>query len=92
MPAAVVLVRRSFGGYQPRFSASASSAAFSRGLSCSQRSRIWVAILNFFNEQKSTRGSVTSRLKPHTPLINRKLRALSRTRAAQWANARGAVG
>ena len=34
------------------FSASALTAAFSRGLSCSRRSRMWVAILNFFTEQK----------------------------------------
>ena len=31
----------------PRFSALASTAAFSTGLSCSRRSRTWVAILNF---------------------------------------------
>ena len=90
----------------PRFSASASTAAFSTGLSCSRRSRTWVAILNFFNEQKkgcgigrnysghsreggSTRRSVTSRLNPHMPLVSHKLRALSLTRAAQWASSAG---
>ena len=41
----------------PRFSASASTAALSRGLSCSRRSRTWVAVLNFFNEQKKAAAS-----------------------------------
>ena len=69
-----------------------------QGLSCSRRSRTWVVIPIFLMSKKigcgidysghlrdggSTRRSVTSRLKPHMPLINHKLRALSLTRAAQ---------
>ena len=40
-----------------RFSASALTAAFSTGLSCSRRSRTWVAILNFSTEQKKAAAS-----------------------------------
>ena len=39
----------------PRFSASASTTALSRGLSCSRRSRIWVAILNFLMSKNRLR-------------------------------------
>ena len=58
----------------PRFSASASTAAFSTGLSCSRRSRMWVAILNFLLSKKKaaaseeTTAGTLDKVAPHADL------------------------
>ena len=85
----------------PRFSASASTAAFSTGLSCSRRSRTWVAILNFSTERKKRlrhwkkSQRALSRRWLHTQICDLKAQPAHAAHQPQAAssqpNARGAV-